>query len=741
MRRLAVALASLAAWPSRPPRTRRTGRRLRQADRVRAGADLLGVRRHGRHFSEYTTSVAGKPVGFSGELMPVGLYARRRLLRHAGRGARRDDRAARSKLAAGSRASTRRGGSTSSRTARRAGRPLGARAGPVAEGRGRRHARHAARQRGGAGAAEEPAGRRRHGLVGDRLGRRHRRAGGVGDRDGRRAQDGLHGRWAVARRAADRRQHHRRREDPLLARRGPLDRVEPGAARRRARRGGADLRRGLLRGRLRPAGDPARAVRADAGDPRPRLRRVADRLHDVLRHGQHVAGGAVQPVALAAAGAGRGRQVAAADASDACAKSSGPNGHLLYDIAGVENIHGKSWAWLQRIAPGRAYEFGWDFRKGPDQTLARLDKFIDEVRAKHGVPARRAGRALLRRHPLALVHRSSRRGRARSRAWRTSARRGGARRRRGSRWPTATRRPRARRSTTVASREVFGTFTRNLTGLYYLIPPQAWFDRAPASVRDWLEVDDKPVKSSREVVDAVRAFGGNGAIAASTAANHANHIDGFSRANGVDWRIFIGSGLPTLGHIRAYSGTDKVQYSWINGDGTVPLISQRQSPTAGSAQMGDKTPTYNFCGIGHMGEMEDAPVQNAAAPFIAHRRRPDRRRQRAQGLPVPAERVGVLGHRQGGRALDRDLAARRPPAPASVGPRARAAQAPPGAHVARRRREGGPGRGHVRLRADRVRHQRAGRGARRGRGHDAGHADHRRGQARRGASSTTGRST
>ena len=241
---------------------------------------------------------------------------------------------------------------------------------------------------------------------------------------------------------------------------------------------------------------------------------------------------------------------------DACAKTSGPNGHLIYDIAGLENIHGKSWAWLQRIAPGRAYEFGWDFRKGPDQSLAKLDKLIDEVRARHGVQ-----RVALVAHSYGGILSRwyiDEPSRARKIARVANF---------GSPWWGAPKAwfamaygyetPAGSPIDKVASREVFGRFTRNLTGLYYLIPPQAWFDRAPASIRNWLEVDDKPVTSTTGVIDAVRAFGGNGAIAASTADDHANHIDGFSRANGVDWRIFVGSGMPTLGHVRAYSGTDR----------------------------------------------------------------------------------------------------------------------------------------------------------------------------------------
>jgi triacylglycerol esterase/lipase EstA (alpha/beta hydrolase family) len=305
--------------------------------------------------------------------------------------------------------------------------------------------------------------------------------------------------------------------------------------------------------------------------------------------------------------------------NDNCSRTSRPNGHLVYSIkvAGfinAQNIHGDSWAWVQRIAPGRAYEFGWDFRKGPEETLERLDKFIDEVRAKHGVErvalvAHSYG-GLLSRWYIDEPARARKVARVANfgspfwgapKAWFAMA--------------YGYEQPGPSPIDLTVDNHTFRRFSTNLTGLYYLIPPQAWFDRAPAPLRNWLEVDEKPVKDVGQAVDAVRAFGGNGAIAAQTARNHAEHIDGFKRTNGVDWRIFVGSGRLTMGHVRAYSGSDEVQYSWINGDGTVPLFSQRQY--GNGSQMGDKTPTYNFCDIAHMGEMEDPALQAAVTPFVA----------------------------------------------------------------------------------------------------------------------------
>ncbi|WP_028061388.1 lipase/acyltransferase domain-containing protein [Candidatus Solirubrobacter pratensis] len=304
----------------------------------------------------------------------------------------------------------------------------------------------------------------------------------------------------------------------------------------------------------------------------------------------------------------------------ACAKSSGPSGAVLQEAAG-QDIHKASWAWIQRIAAGHAYQFGWDFRKGPDQSIERLDQLIDKVRALHGVSkvaiVSHSYGGLLSRWYIDDPDRAQKVARVANfgspwwgapKAWFAMA------------YGYETPDPTPGLDWAV-NNDIFRVFTRNLAGLYYLFPPQAWFEHAPELLRSWLEIDEKPVTSVAQAVDAIRAFGGNGALATTIARNHAEHIDGFKR-NGVDWRTFIGSGLPTLGHVRAWSGSDRVQYSWVNGDGTVPLFSQRQSARKGDPQLGAKVPTYNFCNTRHMGEMESDVLQQATQGFITDGRDP-----------------------------------------------------------------------------------------------------------------------
>ncbi len=301
--------------------------------------------------------------------------------------------------------------------------------------------------------------------------------------------------------------------------------------------------------------------------------------------------------------------------STPCSQSVHPTGNVLHDVLGTD-IHASSWAWVQRIAPGRAYQFGWDFRKGPDQSLARLDKLIDEVRARHGVQrvaiVCHSYGGLLTRWYVDDPKRAKKVARVANfgspywgapKAWFAMAY--------GYETPLAS-------PMDIVDKTAFRLFAHNLAGLYYLFPPQAWFDHVPGALKSWLEVNEVGVKDTADAANAVRAFGGNGALATTVARNLAEHIDGFTTANGVDWRIFVGSGLPTLGHVRAYTDqSNHPQYSWVNGDGTVPLVSQRQSITAGGDQFGDRVKTYNFCGIGHMEEMEHREVQDSVAPFVA----------------------------------------------------------------------------------------------------------------------------
>jgi pimeloyl-ACP methyl ester carboxylesterase len=306
-----------------------------------------------------------------------------------------------------------------------------------------------------------------------------------------------------------------------------------------------------------------------------------------------------------------------------CSRNVAPTGHVLKNVVKLKNIHGDSWSWLTRIAPGRAYEFGWDYRLGPDASIERLDKYINEIRARHGVSRvaiiSHSYGGLLTRWYIDDPEHAKKVARVANF---------------GSPWWGAAKpwfamaygyeTPNFSPTDVLLSGPAFRVFIATNAGAYYLFPSDSWFKHAPEPLRNWLEIDDSPARSMDKVADAVRAFRGNASLLTRAAKGHAEHIDGFKATNGVDFRTFIGSGLPTLGHVRAYTGTTEVQYSWINGDGTVPLFSQRQSARPGDAQLGQSIKTYNFCGIGHMGEMEDSDIENAVTPFIRDGQEPSR---------------------------------------------------------------------------------------------------------------------
>jgi pimeloyl-ACP methyl ester carboxylesterase len=317
-----------------------------------------------------------------------------------------------------------------------------------------------------------------------------------------------------------------------------------------------------------------------------------------------------------------------------CSRNVAPTGHVLKSVVKLKNIHGDSWEWLTKIAPGRAYEFGWDYRLGPDKSLERLDKYINEIRARHGVSkvaiVSHSYGGLLTRWYIDEPERAKKVARVANF---------------GSPWWGAAKpwfamaygyeSPGFSPTDVLLSGLAFRVFIATNAGAYYLFPSDSWFKKAPEPLRNWLEVDDTPARSLAKVADAVRAFHGNADLLNKAAAGHAEHIDGFKATNGVDFRTFIGSGLPTLGHVRAYTGSTEVQYSWINGDGTVPLFSQRQSARPGDNQLGQNIKTYNFCGIKHMGEMEDGKIQEAVTPFVRDGQEPSKANGVLKDAPCP----------------------------------------------------------------------------------------------------------
>jgi pimeloyl-ACP methyl ester carboxylesterase len=319
-----------------------------------------------------------------------------------------------------------------------------------------------------------------------------------------------------------------------------------------------------------------------------------------------------------------------------CSRNVAPTGHVLKNVVKLKNIHGDSWNWLTKIAPGRAYEFGWDYRLGPDASLERLDKYINEIRARHGVSrvaiVSHSYGGLLTRWYIDDPEHAKKVARVANF---------------GSPWWGAAKpwfgmaygyeSPGFSPTDVLLSGPQFRVFIATNGGAYYLFPSESWFKKAPEPLRNWLEVDDAPARSMDKVADAVRAFHGNASLLTRAAKGHAEHIDGFKATNGVDFRTFIGSGLPTLGHVRAYTGTTDVQYSWVNGDGTVPLFSQRQSARPEDPQLGQNIKTYNFCDIKHMGEMEDSSIQDAVTPFVRDGAEPSKANGKLVDAPCKLE--------------------------------------------------------------------------------------------------------
>lgn len=319
-----------------------------------------------------------------------------------------------------------------------------------------------------------------------------------------------------------------------------------------------------------------------------------------------------------------------------CARTAGPNGRVFSSTLGSD-IYGGAVDFVRRIAGSQGLVFTYDWRKSPGQAADELDSFIDTVRANTGAdkvaimthsngglvtqwyindPARAA--------KVARVVDFSTPFWGTPKPWFTMA--------------YGVETPSVSALDAIMPDDQLKEFARNLLGLYYLFPSPSWFAHT-GSLGRWLTVDghaesahgvldqvDKdwcalPLKNPAGVVPVPDCGPGNRALLAQAYRGHTDHIDGF-RTHGVDYRLMVGTGLPTLGHefipsdsnplARVLYGAD---YAWINGDGTVALPSARQG-LPGKKPLGDPVKEDFFCGIDHMSETETPALQRAVQNFL-----------------------------------------------------------------------------------------------------------------------------
>lgn len=170
----------------------------------------------------------------------------------------------------------------------------------------------------------------------------------------------------------------------------------------------------------------------------------------------------------------------------------------------------------------------------------------------------------------------------------------------------------------------FRSFARNLSGLYFLYPSEAY--------GPWLTIQGRtPTPLDRPgLLESVAWLGGNRSLLARALDAHRDELDGFKR-NGVDLRVFVGTGLSTVGAVTLIPGSDRqpnaAHIRWTTGDGTVPFRSAQQgSPLPTSDPLGDNVPLSYVCRVGHVSLPGAPSVTTPIRDFLLRGTPPERTR-------------------------------------------------------------------------------------------------------------------
>ena len=119
------------------------------------------------------------------------------------------------------------------------------------------------------------------------------------------------------------------------------------------------------------------------------------------------------------------------------------------------------------------------------------------------------------------------------------------------------------------------------------------------------------------VVTAIFSQQGTTNLARAAYAGHRDHLDGF-KTNGVDFRAVVGTGLETLTKVREHrrAWIPFTDYTYGDGDGTVPSFSGFQQLNARSPVLGESIPRHYVCGIDHNALATDRGLFAGVAGFL-----------------------------------------------------------------------------------------------------------------------------
>jgi pimeloyl-ACP methyl ester carboxylesterase len=288
--------------------------------------------------------------------------------------------------------------------------------------------------------------------------------------------------------------------------------------------------------------------------------------------------------------------------------SAGPQQGVILESALGRDVYGSTISFLRGLAPTPTHLYAWDWRKDPQEALAGLDALIDQVRPGDG-------KVVLMAHSMGgLVVREYIEDAARAR--------------------------KVARAVTVATPYwgspkalfpfLYGVeapgfsgldiafdddelreFARYLQGLFFLWPS--------ANYGPWLSIQGRPSPLGEgALLDFVDERGGNRALLANALGSHAMVLDEL-RANGVDYQVMIGTKVHTIGAVsiaETIAGgqgdpaamADLVTVDWVNGDGTVPVVS------AEAATPPERR--HYACGINHVPIPGEPTVTSRLRAFL-----------------------------------------------------------------------------------------------------------------------------
>jgi pimeloyl-ACP methyl ester carboxylesterase len=293
-------------------------------------------------------------------------------------------------------------------------------------------------------------------------------------------------------------------------------------------------------------------------------------------------------------------------APGACAASVG---EIVQEVAG-SNVYKTTVDVLNQLRPGSVYFFNWDWRKGPQQSLASLASKIGFVRAQHDnaevvLMAHSYGGLLAR-----LYVDDPGRAEAVARVVTIGTPAMGSPK---ALFPlyAGVETPEFSPLDLLVDNDDLYEFAKNLAGAYFLYPSQN-YDL-------WLTVGAYPAMplGQQGVLDYVTQLGGNASLLSQALALHSSTLDPAYVPGPGDpkFEVIVGTGLPTIASVKILPG-GWVQLTYDNGDGTVPARSAARGATGSGNPNKDRT--HYSCYVDHVALPGDSQITTAIDDYLKY---------------------------------------------------------------------------------------------------------------------------